>query len=310
MEYNENQFYGYLVKGDLHHAMGYLSQFPEQKELYLKYLSVFEEEQYLTFKADEFLDKILCIYQKYYRDVFYLNMEAEKAREILISRFADFFRLQDQNFGLPEQIEYKIKKAFHDRSFHFLGGRTGGYLGPYIWKETETVHYRVELPSGIQQYTVKLLDGFISKSWLDYISFGAVSTGGWTDGDGIINCVKSSYDLKSENFTISLLKHEAQHAMDLQQYKNMSSEDLEYRAKLVELIYSSERTLLKHFSREADSSKVSNGHAMASARILSEFTKERNQNPAELACLSIQEIQRISKKLFAKSNEEIRQKYT
>ena len=164
----------------------------------------------------------------------------------------------------------------------------------------------MELPDCNQKYAVKFLNGFVSKSWLDYVSFGVLSTGGWSDGDGIINCVKSSYDLEDENFTVSLLKHEAQHAVDLKAYPEMTSADLEYRAKLVELIYSAKRNMLEQFSYEADSSKDSNGHAMAASKIVAEFKTRTREN---LTKLSIEKVQRISRDLFVQSNQEIRRKY-
>ncbi len=94
----------------------------------------------------------------------------------------------------------------------------------------------MELPEGTQDYAVKFLDGFIMKSWLDYISFGETGTGGWSNGDGLIHCVRAAWDLESEDFQVSLLKHEAQHAMDQVRYKDITNKELEYRAKLVELI--------------------------------------------------------------------------
>lgn len=148
---------------------------------------------------------------------------------------------------------------------------------------------------------MKLLDGFVVKSWLDYLSFGKVSTGGWTDTDGVINCVKSSYDFGSENFRVSLLKHEAQHARDLTFWPDMPSALLEYRAKLVELIYSVERNLLTQFAREADSSDNRNGHSAAAHRIVSECCKMLDKCADELGMLSIEQVQSTAKSLFDKS---------
>ena len=125
----------------------------------------------------------------------------------------------------------------------------------------------MELPDGVQDYAVKLLDGFVMLSWLDYLSFGEVGTGGWSNGDGLIHCVKSGYDLDSEAFQVSLLKHEAQHAADHARFRGMSSEELEYRAKLVELICSSQRNLLDRFLLEADGARTGNGHGLAAERI-------------------------------------------
>lgn len=308
-EFDKNIFYGYLIKENVTAAIRYLSLFPNQSELYKKYVSLFEKEEYSVFETDNSINEILIIYQKYYRNVFYLHMDAEHAAKTMKNMFMHFFNINDPDIQLSDIEENKIADVFQKRSYHFLGGKTGGYWGPYIWKTTESKTYDVELPYGKQSYTVKFLDGFISKSWLDYVSFGEIGTGGWTDGDGIIHCVKASYDIEDESFTVSLLKHEAQHAMDLSQYPHMSSEDLEYRAKLVELIYSNKRDLLRQFFHEADTAKENNGHSLAANRIIEEFAKRQHMDKKQLCTLSVTEIQAISKELLANSHYAVKLKY-
>lgn len=296
-----SDYYGYLLKGDLTGALRYLKQFPEQAELYNRFMAVFEEENAITYDVDACLNEILTLYQRYYRDTFYLCVGKERAEEHLRTALAAFFGLEDE-IGLCDIEENQVAEAFQSRGFHFLGGKTGGFYGPYIWLTTQLKTFEVELPDGIQTYTVKMLDGFITKSWLDYLSFGEISTGGWTDDAGIINCVKAAYDFESENFRVSLLKHEAQHARDLTVYQKISSEDLEYRAKLVELIYSSERNLLEQFCKEASSSEQSNGHSAASSRIMEEFSKMLGKEYAELKNLEIDVVQETARTLYESSH--------
>lgn len=300
--FEKSLFYSYLIKANLKDALSYLKQYPERGEQYSKYDLLFEKETYLKYDVDDDLNGILLIYQKYYREVFYLEENENIAEEKMLIRFLKFFDIENRDIGLDEIEEEYVAKAFKKQSMEFLGGRTGGYYGPYIWRDTEVKKYEVELPEGIQDYVVKVLDGFLSKSWLDYLSFGSVGTGGWTDRDGIINCVKESYDFTSENFLVSLLKHEAQHVMDLKNYPEMTSEELEYRAKLVELIYSKERNLLKQFASEADTSKVKNGHSLAASRIVEAFEKKYNK---DITSCSLEDIQKISKTLFMESNEDM-----
>lgn len=307
--FDKGIFYGYLIKGDVMDAIEYLSRFPEQSALHQKYVSVFEKEEYPVGEADQSFHEILLIYQKYYRDVFYLRMDADLAAEAMRSRLIRLFHLSNPDLPLSDIEQNHIAAVFQNKSYHFLGGKTGGYWGPYIWKTTESKTYDVELPDGRQPYPIRFLDGFIAKSWLDSISFGEVSTGGWTDGDGIIHCVKASYDLEDESFTVSLLKHEAQHAMDLSRYPQMSSEDLEYRAKLVELIYSRKRNLLQQFVHEADATNERNGHSMAANRIAEEFAKKLRIDSSQFHTLAISEIQAVSKELFASSNDAVKLKY-
>ncbi len=173
-------------------------------------------------------------------------------------------------------------------------------------RTTETVSYDVELPDSIQNYSVKLLDGFVMRSWIDYLSFGEIGTSGWANGDGFIHCVKSAWDFESESFRVSLLKHEAQHAKDLEMDKDMSSENLEYRAKLVELIYSKERNLLRKFAGEADDSHKDNGHAMAAYRIMSGFADALGVDHIIPSSIPVDQIQTVARMLFQNSQIEVK----
>lgn len=307
--YDRNIFRGFILKGDLKAAIAYISQFPEQQELYHKYISLFQDENYLVYDVDADLNEILLVYQKYYRDVFYLSQNEEAAASQMHDCFIKLFP-SDAATSLDDMENGSIAEAFRSKGYYFLHGKTCGYYGPYIWKTEELKHYTVELPNGVLEYTVKFLDDFLSKSWIDYLSFGDMGTGGWSNGDGLIHCVKSSYDLKSEAFQVSLLKHEAQHAADLARHENMSSEDLEYRAKLVELIYSNERNMLPRFMEQADQSKEGNSHALAANRIVDGFKMHSPQLCRSFVELTTDEVQHIARNLFEESNEEIILKYT
>lgn len=306
---NINTFYGHIIRGDLLSAMGCLEDDPEQTERYGKYLSRFVREETEVYPVDAFLNEILAVYQQYYREIFYLRKDRNGAAEQLRDRLAACFDLSGETPGLDDLEEGLVAAAFITRGYHFQGGRTGGYYGPYVWKTTQTMTYEVELPDGMQEYTVKLLDGFISRSWVDYLSFGEIGTGGWTDGDGIINCVRSAYDLQSEDFTVSLLKHEAQHVMDLRACKEMSSEDLEYRAKLVELIYSRARNLLACFVQQAGDGEEQGSHALAAHRITEGFTGRLGLSRNALTGLDLQTVSATAMALFRESSDEIRMKY-
>ena len=294
--YEQGILQGYLLRGDVRAAMAYLREFPEQAERYQKYASLFEQGRYLTYDADGELNELLLIYQTYYRDVFYLGLDPARAAEAMGTRFAEHFRLENSP-SIDEIEEGQVAPAFRGRGLRFLGGRTSGRYGPYIWRTEELRTYRVELPEGVQDYAVKFLDGFLSRSWLDYISFGETGTGGWSNGDGLIHCVKQVYDTESESFRVSLLKHEA-----------MTSEDLEYRAKLVELIYSEERNMMTRFDGEADAAKKSDGHALASSRIVEGFAACLGPGGA-LDTLSIKDIQAIAGRLLAESTRDVAKKY-
>ena len=301
MVFDCDLYYGYIIKGDLLGAITYIKQFPEKSDLYNRFDSVFEHEQYISYEVDAELNEILLAYQQYYRDVFYLCIAKGQAENRLKERLAKLLGIVDEHLALCDLEQKGLVDLFESRGLHFLGGKSSGYYGPYIWRTTETVSYDVELPDGVQNYSVKLLAGFITRSWIDYLSFGEIGPGGWADGDGYINCVRSAWDIESESFRVSLLKHEAQHARDLKMDKNMSSEDLEYRAKLVELIYSNERNLLQSFASEADPTDKSNGHAMAAHRILKGFADMLGVDEVSPERLQLEQIQAIARVLFENS---------
>lgn len=130
-DFSENTYYGYLVKGSLLEAIDYVKQFPEQAGRYHRFLEVFEKEQYRTYEGDTWIHGILLIYQKYYRDVFYLCIGREEAADKLRARLADFLGIHGSGPELCDLEQNQLPEAFQRKGFHFLGGRTSGYYGPY-----------------------------------------------------------------------------------------------------------------------------------------------------------------------------------
>ena len=190
---------------------------------------------------------------------------------------------------------------FAQHGYHALFGKTQGYYGPYVWKDTVPAVYSVELPDGTAEYRVNILRGFVFRSWMDYLTFGRFGTGGWASPDGTINCIEQAYDFESERFLVSLLKHEAQHTVDMKQFPGITPAELEYRAKLVELHYASDLGLLQKFLSEADESKANDSHAAASARIKREFA---GTDPTALPCIQARALE-----LLHAHTKEMTQKY-
>ena len=272
--FNKNEFDSFLLKAQLHNAITYLSKFPDKKDWFEWYTSMFNKDKYNKRTDNETLEKIDCIYQDYYRDAFWNNLSNEEAKELLFHKLWLFCGSQN-GLNKDESIEDEIAKIVNAEGYKYLGGSTQGYFGPYIWKNSENVTYDVELPSGIEPYTIIMMDGFISRSWLDFISFGQTGTGGWVGENGTLCCVKSSYENGSEDsFNISFLKHEAQHAFDKKRYLDITSVDLEYRAKLVELIYWPDAKKIKQIFRESDTSNPDNNHSIAAAKIINKMIHE------------------------------------
>ena len=258
------QIQDYFIKGDMKGAIAYMRVHAEFGDVLPAYIAIFENGEYRSYDVPEPINRMLRLYQIYYRDIFYCGrMEAEAAQGLRTAMRA-LLQMPDASEALLTQ---RLQSMLERMGYHVLFGRTQGYYGPYIWRETVPTTYCVALPGGTAEYTVNMLRGFVFRSWMDYLTFGRFGTGGWTSPDGTINCIEGAYDLESERFCISLLKHEAQHAEDMKQFPGIAPAELEYRAKLVELYYSGDLGLLPKFIAEADADRADDSHAAASARI-------------------------------------------
>lgn len=273
------QISDFFINGNIKGAIDFMRNHEEFKEILPMYIAIFENGEYRRYEIPDILNEILLQYQIYYRDTFYCGLSEQEASKKLFEQLKMLLGIQDED---NEHLTDKLQKIFEEKGYHALFGRTQGYYGPYVWKETIPTVFSVELPSEKAKYTVNILKGFVFRSWMDYLTFGRFGTGGWASEDGTINCIEQAYDFESERFLFSLLKHEAQHTVDMKQFPKISPEELEYRAKLVELHYANNLGLLQKFLSEADENKLGDSHALASAKIKNEF-KEIDQT--NLICI-------------------------
>ena len=269
----------FFVNGDIKGAIAYMHDHEEFKDILHAYVAIFEDQKYRTYEIPDNLNDILRFYQIYFRDTFYCGLPESEAAGKLLTGLRALLNMPDADEAL---LTEQLQSLFEAESYHALFGKTQGYYGPYIWRDTVPTVYRVELPDGTAEYTVNILKGFVFRSWIDYLTFGRYGTGGWASPDGTINCVEQAYDFKSERFLVSLLKHEAQHTVDMKRFPEITPAELEYRAKLVELHYSSDLSLLQKFLSEANESKTNDAHAVASVRIKCEFV---DTNQRSLLCI-------------------------
>ena len=269
----------FFLNGDIKGAIAYMREHEEYKDILPAYTAIFEDGEYRTFEVPDALNDILRQYQVYYRDIFYCGLPEAEAADKLRTGLKALLHLPDAG---EELLTERLRSAFEAEGYHALFGKTQGYYGPYIWRDTVPTVYRVELPGGTAEYTVNILKGFVFRSWMDYLTFGRFGTGGWASPDGTINCIAQAYDFESERFLVSLLKHEAQHAVDMKRFPAITPAELEHRAKLVELHYSGDLGLLQKFVSEADESRADDSHAAAAARIRREFA---DTDPADLSAI-------------------------
>lgn len=287
-----------LINGDVSGAMEIIAAQTGLQDLYEQYADIFLRENYIRYDVPYHLNALLLAYQQYFRDVFYLKLQESTAEKQLFARLQNLLNTAD---GDAVSIGKAVEAAFQAAGYHALSGKTNGYFGPYIWKTTLPVIYTVKLPDTDCRYTVNILKDFIFRSWMDYLTFGTRGTGGWVSPDGTVNCAENAYDFESEQFKVSLLKHEAQHVRDLERFPRMEAWELEYRAKLVELIYTEQADLLAKFSDEAIADRKQDSHAVAACRIIKEMGDYKGRE--------IPAIQQKAAELFRQSNIDVKCKY-
>jgi hypothetical protein len=155
----------------------------------------------------------------------------------------------DDEDALFENVEAFIR----GEGYFAQSGRTPPLLDLMIWTDNKTTVESVELTDGTYDIELNHLDGFVSYGWSNFAAFGMASNGGWAKKDGLY-CICRYYDLDSERFRLSFLKHEARHYADFMLYPELQPADLEYRGKLTELAYSEEGVypLLEQFTKAAN----------------------------------------------------------
>ena len=288
----------FFMNGDIKGAIAYMREHEEFKDILPAYVAIFENGEYRTFDIPDRLNEILRLYQIYYRDTFYCGLPEAEAAEKLLAGLKALLNMPDAEEAL---LTERLHAVFEAEGYHALFGKTQGYYGPYVWRETVPTVYQVGLPDGTAEYTVNILKGLVFRSWMDYLTFGRFGTGGWASPDGTINCIEQAYDLESERFRVSLLKHEAQHTVDRKRFPQITPAELEYRAKLVELHFSGDPGLLQKFLSEADESKPDDSHAVASARIGREFA---DTDQTVLSCIQTRALE-----LLRAHTRELEEKY-
>lgn len=199
--------------------------------------------------------EIAELFQSYWRDA----LMQTTARDVLERRLKHRLdqMLVDHGFGSAlddEDTLFENVEAFIRKEGYFAqSGRTPPLLDLMIWTSNEVVTQSVELTDGSYEVDVNYLDDFVSYGWSNFAAFGMASTGGWAKKDGLY-CLCRNYDLDSERFKLSFLKHEARHYADFILYPDLQPSDLEYRGKLTELAFSNEGIygLLKQFHNSAN----------------------------------------------------------
>jgi len=189
------------------------------------------------------------------------------------------------------------------RGFHHLGGVTLPYRELMLWSGQDTTRYEVELTDTVQAVEVVFLSDFRVRGWAHWATFGRASTGGWA-GENALFCLRDDYDLESEKFLVSYLKHEARHFADYGRFPELEQIDLEYRGKLTELVFAreSQRRILAHFAGSGAPNEAA-PHAYANWAVTQDLNRALGgAAPAEA---DPETIRRIARELLEANTAEL-----
>lgn len=166
-----------------------------------------------------------------------------------------------------DSVEPALKGMLRSKGFFSLHGVTKPFREFMLWRTQNERDFEVELPDGKVTVPVVLLEEFFSLGWTGFATGNRYHCAGWATRERLY-CVRPCYDLDSESFRVSYLAHEAQHFSDYQHFPALEGPELEYRAKLVELVYadSTRDALLGNYARNGSESR-DNPHGFANRRL-------------------------------------------
>lgn len=310
------KFFSLCLQGDVNLAMEYLSSvYPRTKEvaeIERLYKNRFYSENVMEEirSEDSWICRVIEEYCAYFRAVL-TKLEAPNVAELKLNHRLCTLLDGKEQMNIVE-TELKLKKIFHDKGYYFLGGVTKPFRGPFIWKHMEEKIFFVETPFASQWVTVYMMSNFLLESWIGYATFGRRHAGGWAK-DGVLFCNSELFkDLKGADFQISFLKHEAQHIYDFEHFPWLESHELEYRAKLVELIYIQDHSILARFFHQAKNDP-NFPHPFASYRILKNLSStllvtDTERDLEEWLNVDYKNVSSAARELLEANTEELRNK--
>ena len=213
------------------------------------------------------LAAVLRAYKAYWTASLMHRSDAAQAEEALRRELAAAGEGAAPEPTLPAQAD--AARALAGRlGWHALGGVTPPLQEFMLWRQQTSGVQTVALPEGPVDVAVTRLDGFASLGWLAYATCDRHHTGGWATREGLM-VVAPAWDMASEAYRVSLLAHEAQHFADYRRFPQLAATDLEFRAKLVELMLARDthRDLVEAFAAQASPQRTS-AHAFASHQLV------------------------------------------
>jgi hypothetical protein len=244
----------------------------------IKYCNAFIERftietKSLKFKDDIVVDKVLGIFEEYWRNVMLSDNESEYIERNLIQKIRNSFNECVDAID-DDSVFSRLSELLESKGYYSLFGRVIPFSDVLIWKRQQNGKRQIKLIDSSVEINLNMNFDFISLGWSGFSTLNLLYTGGWAT-NGTINAVMPAWKgINEEYFNIRLIAHEAQHCSDYLNFPNMEPMDLEYRAKLTEIYYANKikPDLIRIYKTEANNN-VSSPHAKANYKLFEQLGK-------------------------------------
>lgn len=215
--------------------------------------------------------ELISIYEHYWHQSLTDIENCKKYERQLISELKKWLLTHYKSFSRSKNCFQQLKKYLELQGFYCLVGKVAHLQELEIWKNESKRMFDIQLLESKQKVSVVFMKNYKTFGWMDYATCGRSKVGGWAKRKALY-CNLKEYKIKSENFFVSYLTHEAQHFSDYKKFKKLDSFALEYRAKLAELVSSKRTTkkLIKRFSAQSSKDRHS-FHHYAAFKVIKDF---------------------------------------
>lgn len=291
-----------------------------KKKMYARFVS--KEEVFENTSGNKIVNDISNIYREYWRVELMKPLPESRTDSTLYNNITDYVlsnkltRLSKDSLRKNIKDDSVLKKIIEKEGFKVNFNFRNGFQELFIWNKESTEKYDVILPKETIKTTVVFIESYHINGYDEFSTIGDSQVGGWATKDSTtLFCNKGTYELNSEKFKISYLKHESLHFTDLKNYPNLSAADLEYRSKVIELMYCTEGTIydrISEFVTGANKADRKNAHPYANYILIQNMSKfifnsDFNSDINQWKKVSVDKINKAASSLY-ESNENILQK--
>jgi hypothetical protein len=290
-----------------------------KKKMEARFIS--KEEVVENTSGNKIVNDISNIYRDYWRVELLKPKPENRTDSTLYNNITDYIisnkltTLSKDSLQTYIKDDSELKKIIEKEGFKVDFKFRNGFQELFIWNKESTKKYDVILPKETVKTTVVFIESYHINGYDDFATLGDSQVGGWAIKESAtLYCNKGTYDLDTEKFEVSYLKHESLHFTDLNNYPNLSAADLEYRSKVIELMYCTEATIYDNiglFISGANETDRNNSHPYANYILIQNLSKmlfncDFNSNLNQWKTISVQKINKAAAKLYQMSEDTLK----